>query len=63
MRPVILLSFALVLSGCSSAGDIALKTAENIGRAACTAARNCANTCPDGSAASPQTYSCAKARP
>lgn len=52
------MAVALLLSGCISFQDVAMKTAENVARAACSAARNCANTCPDGSTASPRTYSC-----
>ena len=54
----LILAVAVLMSGCADAGDIAMRTVENVARAACTAARNCANTCPDGSTASPQTRSC-----
>ncbi|MBM3532341.1 MAG: hypothetical protein FJX60_04810 [Alphaproteobacteria bacterium] len=55
LLPVVLV---LLLSACTSAGDVALKTVENIARAACQAAGNCANTCPDGTAARPPAWSC-----
>ena len=58
MRTIPTMAVALLLSGCISFQDVAMKTAENVARAACSAARNCANTCPDGSTASPHTYSC-----
>ncbi len=58
MRTIPILAVALLLSGCTSFQDVAVRTAENVARAACTAARNCANTCPDGSIASQHTYSC-----
>jgi hypothetical protein len=61
MRVFLMLAAILILSGCASAGDIALRTAENVARSACSAMRGCTNTCPDGSAASPHTHSCAKA--
>ncbi len=57
-RALLILAVATSITGCADAGDVALRTVENVARAACTAARNCANTCPDGSTASPQTRSC-----
>lgn len=57
-RTLSILAAAILLAGCADIGDIATRTAENVARAACTAARNCANVCPDGSTASPQTRSC-----
>jgi hypothetical protein len=60
-RTILSLATVFFLCGCANAGDIAMRTVENVARAACSAARNCANTCPDGSAASPHTYSCARA--
>ncbi|MSP50497.1 MAG: hypothetical protein EXQ95_14380 [Alphaproteobacteria bacterium] len=53
-----ILAVAILIAGCADAGDIAVRTLENIARAACTAAHNCANVCPDGSTASPHTWSC-----
>lgn len=60
MRPLLMLAAVLLVSGCTSAQvqDVAVKTAENVARAACFAARNCTNTCPDGSVGTPTTYSC-----
>ncbi len=57
-RTFLILAAAILLTGCADAGDIALRTVENVARAACTASRNCANVCPYGSTASPQTRSC-----
>ena len=54
----LILAVAILVTGCADAGDIAVRTVENVARAACTAARNCSNVCPDGSTASPQTRSC-----
>lgn len=58
MRSLLAFAAVLLVLGCTSVQDVAVKTVENVARAACTAARNCANTCPDGSTASPHTYSC-----
>ncbi len=57
-QTVLILAVAVLASACADAGDIAVRTVENVARAACTAARNCANVCPDGSTANPQTRSC-----
>ena len=58
MRSLLAFAAVLLVTGCTSVEEVALKTAENVARAACSAARNCANTCADGSTASPYTYSC-----
>ena len=55
LLPVILV---LLISACASAGDVALKSVESVARAACQAAGNCSNTCPDGTAARPPNWGC-----
>ncbi|MBM3545857.1 MAG: hypothetical protein FJX54_02800 [Alphaproteobacteria bacterium] len=58
MRRLLPFALVLALSACSSAGDVAFKTIENVARAACQASGNCSNTCPDGSTAAPRVWSC-----
>ena len=40
MRSLLAFAAVLLVTGCTSVEEVALKTAENVARAACSAARN-----------------------